>query len=60
MHVDASACVAMADSPIWTHDDVKCLTGLDISDYDFLSVSKNGFIPVTIKLIENWLNYTWV
>jgi hypothetical protein len=42
VHADTSACVAMADSSIWTHEDVKCLSGLDLSDYDFLSVSKDG------------------
>jgi hypothetical protein len=42
VHADTSACVAMVDSSIWTHEDVKCLSGLDLSDYDFLSVSKDG------------------
>jgi hypothetical protein len=46
IHADTSACVAMANSSIWTHENVKCLSGLDLSNYDFLSVSKNGFVPV--------------
>jgi hypothetical protein len=58
VHADTSACVAMADSSIWTHDNIKCLSGLDLSDYDFLSVSKDGFVPVHVKLVENWLNHT--
>jgi hypothetical protein len=41
VHADTSACVAMADSPIWTHDGVRCLSGLDLSECDFLSVSKD-------------------
>jgi hypothetical protein len=52
------ACVAIADSYSWTHDDVKCLIGLDLSDYDVLSVSKDGFVPVHVKSIENWLTHT--
>jgi hypothetical protein len=36
VHADTSACVAMADSSIWTYEDAKCLSGLDLSDYDFL------------------------
>jgi hypothetical protein len=48
----------MADSSIWTYDDVKCLPGLDLSDYYFLSVYKDGFVPVHVKLIENQLNHT--
>jgi hypothetical protein len=27
-------------------------------DYDFLRVSKDGFVPVHAKLVENWLNHT--
>jgi hypothetical protein len=52
IHADTSACVAMADSSIWTYEDVKCLSGLGLSDYDFLSVSKNGFVPVHIKPVK--------
>jgi hypothetical protein len=42
IHANTSARVAMADSSIWTYEDVKCLSGLDLSNYDFLSVSKDG------------------
>jgi hypothetical protein len=59
IHPDTSACVAMVDSSIWTHEDVMCLSGLDLSDYDFLSVSKDGFVPVHLKPIENWLTHTY-
>jgi hypothetical protein len=52
VHADTSACVAMADSSIWTYEDVKCLSGLDLLDYDFLSVSKDGFVPVQVKPIK--------
>jgi hypothetical protein len=59
VHTDTSACVAMVDSSIWTYEDVKCLSDLDLSDYDFLSVSKDGFVPVHVKLVENRLNHTY-
>jgi hypothetical protein len=42
VHANTLARVAMADSSIWTYEDVKCLSGLDLSNYDFLSVSKDG------------------
>jgi hypothetical protein len=42
VHANTSARVAMADSSIWTYEDVKCLSGLDLSNYNFLSVSKDG------------------
>ena len=50
VHADTSACVALADAKVdWQHGNATCLTGLDLSDYDFLSVSKDGFIPVVVK-----------
>jgi hypothetical protein len=58
VHGDNSACVAVADShSIGIHDDVKCLSGLDLSDYEFVSCSNNGFIPAIIKPFDNWLNH---
>jgi hypothetical protein len=40
------------------HEDVKCLLGIDLMDYDFLRVFKDGFEPIHIKLIEDQLNHT--
>jgi hypothetical protein len=59
VHTDTSACIAMVDSSIWTYEDVKCLSGLDLLDYDFLSVSKDGFVPIHIKPVKNQLNHTY-
>jgi hypothetical protein len=58
VHCDNSACVAVADShSIGVHDDVKCLSGLDLSNYEFVSCSNNGFIPAVIKPFDNRLNH---
>jgi hypothetical protein len=58
VHGDNCACVAVADShSIGIHDDVKCLSGLDLSDYEFVSCFNNGFIPVVIKSFDNRLNH---
>jgi hypothetical protein len=58
VHVDNSSCVAIADShSIGVHDDVKCLSGLDLSNYEFVSCSNNGFIPAVIKSFDNRLNH---
>jgi hypothetical protein len=55
---DNCACVAVADShSIGVHDDLKCLSGLDLSDYEFISCSNNGFIPTVIKSFDNRLNH---
>ena len=58
IHGDASACVAIADScTIGAHDHVKCLSGVDISDYEYISCTKDGFVPATLKPLENRLNH---
>jgi len=58
VHSDTSACVALADNFfIGANDDVKCFSGLDLSDYQFISCTKNGFGPAVIKPIENRLNH---
>jgi hypothetical protein len=53
---DVSACIATADSSSWTHDNIKCLSGQDISYCNFVSVSKDGFIPIFIKPVDDRLN----
>jgi hypothetical protein len=51
MHVDMSAYIALADDTIdWQHGSAQCLSGKDLSGYDFLSVSKDGFVPISVKL----------
>jgi hypothetical protein len=57
VHADASTCIAMADAPIlWTSETATCLTGVDFSDYQFISIVKKGFIPVMLESMENFLN----
>jgi hypothetical protein len=53
VHADLSTCVAMTDSSYWSHYNIKCLLGQDISDCDFVSASKDGFIPIFIKPIDD-------
>jgi hypothetical protein len=58
VHGDNSACVAVADShSIGVHDDEKSLSGLDLSNYEFVSCSNNGFIDAVIKSSDNRLNH---
>jgi hypothetical protein len=38
---------AMAD---WQHGNTRCLSGNDLTGYDFLSVSKDGFMSVSVQL----------
>jgi hypothetical protein len=57
VHADASACIAVADAPVlWTYETAKCLTGVDFSYYQLISIDKKGFIPVMLDPMENRLN----
>ncbi len=48
--VDISSEVAMADASIeWQHGNIQCLSGLDLSSYDYISVSKDGFVLIFYK-----------
>jgi hypothetical protein len=46
VHTNASAYIALAD---WQHGSAQCLLGKDLICYDFLSVSKEGFVFVFVK-----------
>jgi hypothetical protein len=51
VHADASAYIALADAMAdWQHGSAQCLSGKDLTGYDFLSISKEGFVPVSAKL----------
>ena len=53
IHADNSACVALAEASVdWQHPNATCLTGRDLSEFDFLSATKNGFIPVSLKRLN--------
>jgi len=58
VHGDTSSFVAMADSDyIGAHDNVKCLSGVDLSDYDLISCTKDDFVSAVLKPMDNWLNH---
>jgi hypothetical protein len=51
VHVDASAYITLANAMAdWQHGGAQCLSRRDLIGYDFLSVSKEGFVPVSVKL----------
>jgi hypothetical protein len=50
VHANASAYIALADARAdWQHENPHCLSGRDLTGYDFLSVSKEGLVLVSIK-----------
>jgi hypothetical protein len=58
--VDESDCIAMAESQGDLQDEkVKCLTGRDLTDYDYISMGIDGFVLMNVKLMAvNWLEHT--
>jgi hypothetical protein len=57
VHADSSAQVATANAPLLGgHDGIACLSRRDLIDFEFISVTKDGFVPVSLKPIDNWLN----
>ena len=58
VHGDTSSYIATADSnTLGVHDHIKCLSGLDLSDFELISGTKYGFVPPTLKPMENRLYY---
>ena len=50
LQADTSAEVAMADAPFeWHHGNIQCLSGRDLSSYDFISISDGKFVPISVK-----------
>ena len=57
VHGDASSFIGTADSEfVGAHDNIKCLSGLDLTDYDLISCTKNGFVSAVLKPMENRLH----
>ena len=55
---DTSSFIATTDSnSVGANDNIKCLSGLDLSDYELISCTKDGFTPATLKPMENRLNH---
>jgi hypothetical protein len=50
VHVDLSAYITLADATAdWQHGSAQCISGKDLIGYDFLIVSKDGFVLMSVK-----------
>jgi hypothetical protein len=48
VHADSPAQVSTVDaSLLGRHDGIACLSGHDLTDFEFISVTKDGFVPVS-------------
>jgi hypothetical protein len=54
VHADTSAFVALADASVdWQYGNIQCLSGQDLLGYDFLSVTRDGFVPMSVQPISS-------
>jgi hypothetical protein len=50
IEADTAMCVALMETPMeWQHNNMWCLTGRDLSGYDFISVERDSFVPIHVK-----------
>ena len=57
VHGDASSFIGTADSKfVGAHDNIKCLSGLDLTDYDCISCTREGFVSAVQKPMEKRLH----
>ena len=50
IEADNSSFIALTDAPVdWQHGEMRCLTGRDLSDYDYISIGRDGFVPINAQ-----------
>jgi hypothetical protein len=50
VQADEDVCIAMTESQVYIQGGkMKCLTGGDLMGYDYVSVGKDGFVPISVK-----------
>jgi hypothetical protein len=51
VHPDMSSYIALADTTVdWQHGSAQYLSWKDLTSYGFLSVSIDGFVPISMQL----------
>jgi hypothetical protein len=50
VQADEDVCIAVTESQVDIQGgEMKCLTGRDLSGYDYVSVGKDGFVSISVK-----------
>jgi hypothetical protein len=50
VQADEDVCIAMTESQVDIQGGkMKCLTSRDLSGYDYVSIGKDGFVPISVK-----------
>jgi hypothetical protein len=51
VQADEDVCIVVTESQVDIQGGkMKCLTGRDLMGYDYVSVSEDGFVPISVKL----------
>jgi hypothetical protein len=51
VQADEDVCIAVTESQVDIHrGKMNCLTGRDLSGYDYVSVGQDGFVLISVKL----------
>jgi hypothetical protein len=58
VQADEDMCIAMTESQVDIQGGkMKCLTHRDLMGYDYVSVGKDGFVPISVKPT---VGVTWI
>jgi hypothetical protein len=58
VQADEDVCIAVAKSQVDIQEgNMKSLTGTDLTGYDYVSIDKDGFAPISVKLV---ISATWL
>jgi hypothetical protein len=50
VQADEDVCIVVAESQVGIQEgNMKCLTGMDLMGYDYVSIGKDGFVPISVK-----------
>ena len=50
IEADNSSCIDLTDASVdWQHGEMRCLTGRDLSEYDYISIGRDGFVPINAQ-----------
>jgi hypothetical protein len=54
INADDAACVVVVEAEMDLQgSEMRCLTGQDLTEYDYVSVGKDGFVPINEKPMMN-------
>jgi hypothetical protein len=52
VQADEEVCIAVAESQVdILGRKMECLSGKDLMGYDYSSIDKDGFVPISVKLV---------